>query len=152
MFTRTKDKDERIRYDLDVLTQTNNYTFKTPGNGLDVPYIETPNVRLQKWGANMRTNAVNIEHDLFGQTRRLNRDIGGVDDFCKHTAASEPKMYSSKSIKQSNTLLDDNKLDKKERTIEQLRKNQILLEDPQRHINLSRGISTRYEAKYKVDE
>lgn len=47
------------------------YQLNTPGNGLDVPFMEDPHIRIQKWGANLRTNTTNLESDLRGITRKL---------------------------------------------------------------------------------
>ena len=73
-FTRFHDDDCRIQKYLEETTNIGNYNINVPGNGLDVPFINDPQLRMQKWGANLSTNKVNIESDLRGQTRQLNRD------------------------------------------------------------------------------
>jgi hypothetical protein len=50
------------------------YHLNTPGNGLENSYIENPRIRLQKWGANLRTNSCNLESELKGLNKPLNRD------------------------------------------------------------------------------
>lgn len=36
--------------------------------------MEDPFIRLQKWGANLQTNTINLESELQGRTKRLTRD------------------------------------------------------------------------------
>ena len=66
MFTRTKDMRSRINFDLDVLSQNNNYIFGQPGTGPNPEYISNPEIRLEKWGGNLRTNAIDLESHLKG--------------------------------------------------------------------------------------
>ena len=46
----------------------------TPGPGMDLPFVEDPQLRLQKWGANLQTNTLNLESDLLGLSRKNNHD------------------------------------------------------------------------------
>ena len=50
------------------------YVFETPGNGCAPCFMEDPSIRLQKWGANLHTNSINLESDLLGLSRNLNQD------------------------------------------------------------------------------
>jgi hypothetical protein len=50
------------------------YNLNTPGNGLNMPYIDDPHIRLQKWGANLQSRSFNIENELRGATRKLTSD------------------------------------------------------------------------------
>jgi hypothetical protein len=65
-FTRFHDDPVRIQKRLDESTQVSMYHLNTPGNGLNLPYIDDINVRLQKWGGNMQTNGFEIEQELRG--------------------------------------------------------------------------------------
>ena len=98
MFTRTKDTNEKIQYDLNLLTKSNNYTFGKPGNGTAPPFIEDTHIRLQQWGANKRQNITEIEHDLFGQTRKLNRDTPETE-YLKNAYKSTAPTYKTDSLR-----------------------------------------------------
>ena len=55
-------------------TDPGRYMLNVPGNGDKPAYMEDPHIRIQKWGGNLRTNTINLESDLKGITRPLNRD------------------------------------------------------------------------------
>lgn len=74
-FTRFHDDPYRIQKQVSESTFAGRYSLNTPGPGDNLPFIEDPQIRLQFWGANVRTNNTNIESDLHGLTRKLNRDI-----------------------------------------------------------------------------
>ena len=74
-FTRFHDDPSRIKKQLDESTFQGRYFLNTPGAGMDLPFKEDPHFRLQKWGANLHTNTVNIESDLHGLTRTLNLSL-----------------------------------------------------------------------------
>ena len=117
MFTRTKDMRSRINYDLEVLSQSNNYTFGAPGTGPNPEYITNPEIRLEKWGGNLRTNALNLEHDLFGQTRKLNRDDIKLNNYVGKSVSTSEKSYNTKEIKNENQRLILNHVDSREQGI-----------------------------------
>ena len=48
--------------------------LSVPGNGMNPDYMEDPHVRLEKWAGNLDNNAIDLESDLRGMTRNLNRD------------------------------------------------------------------------------
>ena len=73
-FTRFHDDPARIKYGLQISTYSGRYALDTPGPGINLPYLEDCQVRMQRWGANLMTNPINIESDLRGLTRPLNRD------------------------------------------------------------------------------
>ena len=50
------------------------YMLNVPGNGTKPSFSADPFNRAQKWGGNLRTNTINLESDLKGLTRNLNRD------------------------------------------------------------------------------
>ena len=74
-FTRFHDDSARIKKQLQESTDQGNYWLQTPGPRLAVPFLEDPHVRLQKWGANMRTNTANLNSDLLGINRKLTHDV-----------------------------------------------------------------------------
>ena len=90
MFTRFSDDDARVQKKLDGLCFAAKYQLEAPGNGLKLPYFQDPNVRLQRFGANLRTNTVGVESDLFGMTRKYCRDEVNANDYTKHEEQSHP--------------------------------------------------------------
>jgi hypothetical protein len=94
-FTRFHDDPARIKKQLEESTFTGRYFLDTPGNGMDLPFFEDPQLRLQGWGANFRDNTVNLESDLFGLTRPMNRDLVDVNDYKIHSVATSHPSYRS---------------------------------------------------------
>jgi hypothetical protein len=54
-------------------TDVGRYVLDVPGNGLNPSYIEDPQIRLQKWGANLYTNSVSLESELIGLNKNISR-------------------------------------------------------------------------------
>jgi hypothetical protein len=79
-FTRFHDDTSRIEDQLKQSTYTGRYLLNTPGPGLDLHFWEDPHLRLQKWGANLRTNRVNLESSLRNLYTPLNRDTTQYDE------------------------------------------------------------------------
>jgi len=73
-FTRFHDDPCRIEKQLQESTGPGRYMLDVPGNGLNPVFMEDPYIRLQKWGANLQTNTINLESELLGLTNRLGRD------------------------------------------------------------------------------
>ena len=73
-FTRFHDDSSRIIKELDIATYSGRYALNVPGNGTNPVYMQDPHIRLQKWGGNAMTMATDIENNLRGLTRNLNRD------------------------------------------------------------------------------
>lgn len=68
--TRFNDDTARIKKKLQEMTGVSDYQLNAPGPGLDTPFLEDPQIRLQKWGANLRNNTTNLESDLIGINRK----------------------------------------------------------------------------------
>ena len=73
-FTRFKDDPARVNKYLEETTSVGKYHLNTPGNGLNMPFVEDPHIRLQKWGANLYSNGTDIENELRCSTRKLSSD------------------------------------------------------------------------------
>ena len=73
-FTRIHDDPCRIAKEVQESTGAGRYRLNVPGNGDKPCYMEDPCIRLQSWGGNLRTNAVELENDLRGLSRPLSRD------------------------------------------------------------------------------
>ena len=56
----------RTAKNLQESTGPGRYMIDVPGNGPKPCYMVDPSVRLQKWGANLRTNPVDLESALMG--------------------------------------------------------------------------------------
>ncbi len=78
-FTRIRDDPDRIKKQLQESTGKTRYFMNVPGPGADLPYFTDPHMRLQRWGANLMTNATDLESELKGYNYRLNHDnLGSV--------------------------------------------------------------------------
>lgn len=73
-FTRFHDDPCRIKKQLQETTDIGRYMLDVPGNGIKPCFMEDPFLRLQKWGANLRTNTINVESALLGINNTLSRD------------------------------------------------------------------------------
>lgn len=73
-FTRFNDDICRIKKKLQESTDQGRYMLNVPGNGDKPLYINDPYIRLQQWGGNLIENSFEIENDLRGMTRNINKD------------------------------------------------------------------------------
>lgn len=85
-FTRFHDDPARIKKQLQQSTDVGRYQLNVPGPGDKPLYFEDPYIRAQTWAGNIMTNTVDIEAELFGLSRRLNRD--SVDNYHHDEQAS----------------------------------------------------------------
>ena len=94
-FTRFHDDPCRINKQLQESTGTGRYMLNVPGNGSKPLYMEDPHIRMQKWGANLMTNTVNLESDLFGLSRNSNRDDPKKNDFKLNAVKTKQVNYDN---------------------------------------------------------
>ena len=73
-FTRFNDDRCRVEKQLQESTDPGRYMLDVPGNGTRPCFMEDPFSRLDKWGANLRTNTINLDSSLRGLGRPLTRD------------------------------------------------------------------------------
>ena len=92
-FTRFHDDAARIEKQLQESTGSCRYILNTPGTGTTPHFMDDPFIRMDKWGANLRTNFVDVQSDLRGLTRSLRRDTQAYET---HVAPSESKRYPTK--------------------------------------------------------
>jgi hypothetical protein len=85
-FTRFRDDPDRIKKQLQQSTDVGRYTLNVPGPGDKPLYMEDPYVRAQMWAGNIMTNSIDVETELFGLSRKLNRD--SADNFHHDERAS----------------------------------------------------------------
>lgn len=92
-FTRYHDDECRIEKQLQESTDQGRYILNVPGNGSKPCYMEDPYIRLEKWGANLRSNTINLESDLMGLTRDLNRDCLKENNYVSHEVKNQKIDY-----------------------------------------------------------
>jgi hypothetical protein len=96
-FTRFHDDPHRIKKQVEESSGAGRYYLDTPGQGMDLPFMEDPQIRMQRWGANLRTNTVDLESDFFGLTRHLNRDLVDTNDYKRHAVTASRVDYRNAS-------------------------------------------------------
>lgn len=94
-FTRFHDDPCRIKKQMQESTGPGKYMLNMPGNGNKPCFMEDPYIRLQQWGANLRTNTINLESDLLGLTRPNNNDCIEKNIYKLHNVNSKPISYPS---------------------------------------------------------
>lgn len=92
-FTRFHDDPCRIKKELQESTDPGRYMLDVPGNGTSPCFMADPYMRMQKWGANLRTNVIGIEDDLRGMTRNMNRDFMKENNYAQHATPSHQQSY-----------------------------------------------------------
>lgn len=97
-FTRFKYDDCRTKKALQQATDPGRWILNVPGNGANPCYIEDPQIIIQKWGANLRTNTINLESELRGVNRHLSRDCLGKDNYQTFNVDSKPMQYPTNTI------------------------------------------------------
>ena len=89
-FTRFHDDPVRISKQLQESTYLGRYQLNRPGPGVHLPFVEDPNIRLQRWGANLQNNTVDLESSLRSLDRPLNRDLIKENNYKNHLVQSAP--------------------------------------------------------------
>ena len=89
----------RTKKNLQQATDPGRYWINTPGNGCAPCFMEDPEIRLQKWGANLRKvpggHPIDINSDLLGLTRPLTKDCIDKEFPDKGVVMSRKVKYSS---------------------------------------------------------
>jgi hypothetical protein len=92
-FTRFNYDESRTKKQLQQSTDPGRWVMNVPGNGSNPCYIEDPQIIIQKWGANLRTNTINLESELLGVSKPLNRDCFNVDNYTKYNVPNNKINY-----------------------------------------------------------
>lgn len=92
-FTRFKYDNCRTQKSLQQSTDPGRWILNVPGNGDKPCYMEDPQIIPQKWGANLRTNTINLESDLRGVNRNLSRDCLGKNEYQKYNVPNQAIQY-----------------------------------------------------------
>jgi hypothetical protein len=97
-FTRFKYDNCRTTKALQQQTDPGRWILNVPGNGANPCYIEDPQIIIQKWGANLRTNTINLESDLKGVNRILSRDCLAKDNYKNFNVPNELIKYPDSNV------------------------------------------------------
>tara|TARA_Y100000592_G_scaffold99023_1_gene173754 strand:+ start:2253 stop:2819 length:567 start_codon:yes stop_codon:yes gene_type:complete len=93
--TRFYDDRCRVEKALQESTDPGRYMLNVPGNGSKPCFMEDPHIRLQGWGANLMTNSINLDSELRGLGRSLNRDCMGENSYETNRVKTEKVSYPS---------------------------------------------------------
>ena len=85
--------DCRTKKQLQQSTDPGRWVLNVPGNGSNPCYMEDPQIIIQKWGANLRTNTINLESELRGVNRPINRDCLEKDNYKKYNVSNQAISY-----------------------------------------------------------
>jgi hypothetical protein len=85
--------DCRTKKQLQQATDPGRWVLNVPGNGANPCYIEDPQIIIQKWGANLRTNTINLESELMGVNKPLSRDCLGKDNYTSYNVPNQAIEY-----------------------------------------------------------
>ena len=97
-FTRFHDDPCRIKKQLQESTGPGKYRLNVPGNGDKPCFMEDPSIRLQQWGANLRTNSINLESDLIGLSRPNTKDCIEKNSYNLNDVKSNSVSYPTCSL------------------------------------------------------
>jgi hypothetical protein len=92
--TSFRSDDSRIKKELEMSTYAGRYHLNVAGPGDQINFFEDPQIRLQRFGANARTNTIGVEDDLMGRNRQLSRHYVG-DTYESKAAISKAVSYGS---------------------------------------------------------
>jgi len=82
---------------LQQATDPGRYILNVPGNSDKPYYIEDPQIIIQKWGANLNTNSINLESELLGINKKLGKDCLGKDEYINYNVPTQRIHYPSTS-------------------------------------------------------
>ena len=91
--TRFKYDDCRTKKALQQATDPGRWILNVPGNGSNPCYMEDPQIIIQKWGGNLRTNTINLDSDLRGVNRQIGRDCLGKDEYTSYNVPNQAIKY-----------------------------------------------------------
>jgi len=83
----------RTKKQLQQSTDPGRWILNVPGNGDKPCYMADPQIRIQKWGGNLRTNTINLESDLLGVNRITSRDCLGKDNYKNFNVPNQAISY-----------------------------------------------------------
>jgi len=94
--TRIYNDKDRIKFNLGIDSDICKYILGEPGNGIKPYYFDDPFIRMQHFGGNISTNIVDVNSNLIGLTRKIDRNqpqnIYNNNPYSKQTY---PNMYGT---------------------------------------------------------
>ena len=104
-FTRFNYDECRIKKQLQQSTDPGRWILNVPGNGNNPCFIEDPQIIIQKWGANLRTNTINLESELLGVNKRLSRDTKNYKNYNVQNEKIQYPVCKNVMTEQSRTIM-----------------------------------------------
>lgn len=92
-FTRFHDDPCRIEKQLQQSTDPGRWILNVPGYGDRPEYMADPHIRIQTWGGNLMTNCIDLESELRGVNKRINKDCLGKDEYTKYNVPTNQITY-----------------------------------------------------------
>lgn len=92
-FTRFHDDPCRIEKQLQQATDPGRWILNVPGYGDRPEYMADPHIRIQTWGGNLMTNCIDLESELRGVSKRINKDCLGKDEYTKYNVPTNQITY-----------------------------------------------------------
>jgi hypothetical protein len=92
-FTRFHDDPCRIEKQLQQATDPGRWILNVPGYGDRPEYMADPHIRIQTWGGNLMTNCIDLESELRGVSKRINKDCLGKDEYTKYNVPTNQINY-----------------------------------------------------------
>ena len=105
-FTRLRNDPARLQKESEISSYSGRYYMVVPGMGRDLPFIEDPHIRLDKWGANAMSNILTVESDLKGIGRPFSRDYLNINEYTKY---SSPFIQPSTYKTEQRTITDESR-------------------------------------------
>ncbi len=92
--SRYNNDQNRIEKRNAISTFAGRYALDVPGPGANMPFNADPHLRIGGWGANFCDNMMDINSDLRGLTRPLNRDLPDVNNYKTHAVKCSTNSYA----------------------------------------------------------
>nr|UZT29010.1 hypothetical protein [Nucleocytoviricota sp.]UZT29130.1 hypothetical protein [Nucleocytoviricota sp.] len=98
--TRFHDDECRIKKQLQESTGPGKYMLNVPGQGSTLTFFDDPHIRMQNWGANLRTNFFDLENELRRPSNNF-RDCANVNEDRVFSIAKDTNEYNNEITSQS---------------------------------------------------
>ena len=85
--SRYNNDSNRIEKRNAISTFAGRYALDVPGPGASMAFNADPHIRVSHWGANFCNNMMDVNSDLRGLTRRLNRDLPELNSHKAHAVS-----------------------------------------------------------------
>ena len=102
--SRYNNDPNRIEKQNAILTYAGRYALDVPGPGDNMNFNADPHLRITHWGANFHNNMMDINSDLRGLTRPLNRDLPEINNYEKNAVRASAINYG-----ETNYITDDSR-------------------------------------------